>query len=416
MHLILLMELPAYLFHYLTIKRMFSIKDSRLARFLLFFAGSLLVCMIIYIGDLNNLPPTFLLYLLGVQYACEGSFGKKLTLSLMLTSTVFAWNALLDNVLFSLDFGYIVLLRNLFSILLYFLIRFRGPDVETELNKSLWQLMLFLTLLPLGVVLGIVLLPSQNYIPAWLLRLYAVLLVLALLFFLALLWTIAVLSRQQELEKQSLYTETNRAYYDSLRLQHFEIRRLKHDLSNHLRTLALLPETEKEDYIARLLASPGLTQRTDYCGDMTVNAVLSVKDEAMRANGIHLTLKLDIPDELPFQKAETCALFANALDNAIESCLSFPEEKRFIELSARHRKGIFALSMKNPTSMTTDENSISKKSAKNILPSTKPDAKHHGYGLRSIESVVRRYQGSLEVRADGTVFELFLYLPELRQL
>lgn len=410
------MELPAYLFHYLTIKRMFSIKDSRLARFLLFFAGSLLVCMIIYIGDLNNLPPTFLLYLLGVQYACEGSFGKKLTLSLMLTSTVFAWNALLDNVLFSLDFGYIVLLRNLFSILLYFLIRFRGPDVETELNKSLWQLMLFLTLLPLGVVLGIVLLPSQNYIPAWLLRLYAVLLVLALLFFLALLWTIAVLSRQQELEKQSLYTETNRAYYDSLRLQHFEIRRLKHDLSNHLRTLALLPETEKEDYIARLLASPGLTQRTDYCGDMTVNAVLSVKDEAMRANGIHLTLKLDIPDELPFQKAETCALFANALDNAIESCLSFPEEKRFIELSARHRKGIFALSMKNPTSMTTDENSISKKSAKNILPSTKPDAKHHGYGLRSIESVVRRYQGSLEVRADGTVFELFLYLPELRQL
>lgn len=432
MPLILFMELPAYFFHYLTIKQMFPIKNSRPARFILFFAGILLVCMIIYFGDLDNLPPTFFLYLLGVQYACEGSFGKKLTLSLMISSTVFAWNALLDNVLSFLDFSYIVLLRVFFSLLLYLLIRFRGPDAETELSASLWHLMLFLTFLPLGIVLSIVLLTPQTYTSAWLLRLYAVLLVLALLFFLALLWTIAVLSRQQELEKQNLYAETNRAYYESLQRQHFEVRRLKHDLSNHLRTLSLLPEGEKERYIVNLLESPGLTQRTDYCKDMTVNAVLSIKEAAMRENGIHPVWKLDIPEELPFEKAEVCVLFANALDNAIEGCLAFPEEKRFIELTSRCRKGIFVMSVKNPTTLTFDARRPSSpkspgipptikkgkpskdspsKSSKHLPSSTKSDAKRHGFGLRSMDSIVQHHQGSLELSADGTVFELFLYLP-----
>lgn len=414
MLLVLLIETPAYFIHYLTIKRLMPVRKKPFARPILLFISILLVSMIIFIGDWDNLPPTFLIYLIGIQYACEGSTAKKLTLSLMLTSTVFAWNTLLDNIFFHLEFFQTACMRLFFSIVLYIIIRFLGPDTETELEDSLWYLMMFLTLAPLGIVLGIVLIPEQTSVSKWLLPLYSTLLSLALFSFLALLWAIAVLAKQQKLKQQNLYTEMNQNYYESMRQQHFEIRRLKHDLSNHLHTLSLLPENEKEGYIARLLESPAFTQRMDYCGDTTVNAVLSIKNSLVQENGISLTLKLDIPEELPFEKSDICVLFANALDNAIESCLKFPGEERFIELTARHQKGMLALSLKNPT--TNSDIVLSeaerRKSSGRFLPSTKSDKKHHGYGLRSMHAIVKQYQGNLEINVSNGVFELFLYLPE----
>ncbi|MBD5551293.1 MAG: sensor histidine kinase [Lachnospiraceae bacterium] len=414
MPLVLLIEAPAYIFHYLTIKRLLPVKKSPFARLVLLFISFLLVGMIIYIGDWGNLPPTFFIYLIGIQYACKGSPAKKLTLSLMLTSTIFAFNTLLDNIFLDYQFYLSAVLRLLFSVFLYIIIRFWGPDTETELGNSLWHLMSFLTLAPLGIVLSIVLIPPQEWIPKSLLPLYTVLLLLALFSFMALLWAIAVLSKQQKLEQQNLYAEMNQNYYESLKRQHFEIRRLKHDLSNHLHTLSLLPEQEKDGYISQLLESPGFTQRTDYCGDMTVNAVLSIKDPIIQESGISLTLKLDIPEELPFEKSDICVMFANALDNAIESCLKFPKEQRFIELTARHQKGILALSIKNPTQNSETISSKIKegKPSENFPSSTKSDKKHHGYGLRSIETIVQHYQGSLEINASDGVFELFLYLQE----
>ncbi len=405
--LFLFLELPAFLFHYLIIRRLFHIKKALFAHFVLLFVSSLIVVMVIFVGDWDNLPATFLLYLAGIQYACTDSRAKKFTLALMLSSTVFAGNIFMDNILENYgNFWMMVLFRTLFSALLYLLVQFWGPEKDTELGDSLWHLLLLLTLAPIGTILSIVLIPPMRaWGPPWLSHLCTALLLLALLSFIGLLWAIAVLSRQRKLEQQSLYAEMNRQYYESMKQQHFEVRRLKHDLSNHLHTILLLPPEEKENYIAHLLESPGLTQRTDYCGDQTVNAVLSVKEQLMQQQNISLRLKLDIPEELPFEKADICVLFANALDNAIESCLAFPPEKRRIEIAARHRKGMLALSVKNPASLALE--------AGNHLPfTTKSDAKSHGFGLRSMEEIVKHYQGSLEVNSDRQVFELFLYLPE----
>lgn len=402
--LTLFLELPGFLFHYLTIRRLFHIKKSCFAHAVLLFISALIVCMIIFIGDWYNLPPTFFFYLAGIQFCCTDSPAKKLSLALMLSSTVFACNIFFDNILkLYHSLAIMALSRSFFSFILYLLIRFPGPDRETKLGTSLWRLMAFLTLPPMGIVLSIVLIADEGQHSYRSLFLYTILLFLTILSFIGLLWTIAVLSKQRELEQQSLYAEMNQSYYESMSRQHFEIRRLKHDLSNHLHTLAFLPEEEKAGYITHLLESPGFTKRTDYCGDMTVNAVLSVKDTVMRENSIPLTVKLDIREDMPYEKADICVLFANALDNAIESCLALPEEKRFIELTARHQKGILAFSVKNPTKGDRP---------KGLPSTTKSDKKRHGYGLRSIETIVQHYRGNMEIRTDNGVFELFLYLPE----
>lgn len=400
--LIQIIQLLSACFHYKILTYLFFVKKKRFFKAFLFFISYLISNMVIFIHDWNNLPPTFLVYIVGTLYFCEGNTARKLTLSSMLASIVFTWNIIADNLIWNISgsFFYADLSTLLFMVILYLIILKWGPDRKTDLENSLWHLLLLLTLIPLGIVFSIVLLSNTYRFE----MLHMTLLFFTLLSFIGLLWAIAVLAKQQQLELQNLYREMNQKYYEIMEHQHFEIRRLKHDLANHLQAISVLPDQEKDSYISNLLGSPALTQRTDYCGDSTINAVLSVKEEKMKENQISLHTKLDILSELPFKKTDICAVFANALDNAIESCKKFEAEKRSIELTASSRKGLFVLSIKNPSDLILKEN--------NLPLTSKADSYLHGYGLRSIQEIVNRYHGHMDISAGNGFFELFLYIPD----
>ena len=305
--------------------------------------------------------------------------------------------------------------------------------------------MLLLTLVPVGNVLSVVLLSEERWeIGEADLRLHFAVLCLAFVAFVGLLWAIRVLARQRRLEQEALSARVNEAYYESMERQHFELRRLRHDMANHLQALSALPSGEKDTYIRELLDSGALAKTLNYCGDPTINAVLSVKENLLRQQNISLELKLDIPEELPFEKADLCAIYANALDNAAEACARQPEEKtegigtrtgasnarnRTIILESRARKGMLVFRITNPTpenvqgqdaGMSAQPETYSALSAgkreKNrqtgtLPPTTKKDRARHGYGLRSIRMSVEKYGGHMEIRQEKGQFILFGYLP-----
>ena len=134
-----------------------------------------------------------------------------------------------------------------------------------------------------------------------------------------------------------------------------------------------------------------------------MNAVLTAKESVMRQRGIAFYAKVDIPGELPFEKPDLCALFANALDNAIEACAALDAGSRQIELSARAAKGILAVEVRNP---------FGGQLSGGLPKTTKQDAANHGYGLRSIQEIAKKYGGSMEIRQEEGVFCLFCFMPE----
>lgn len=181
----------------------------------------------------------------------------------------------------------------LFALALYAGMKKFAPGKDYSLSDSLWKLLLLLTATPFGIILSIVTLFSDtnkystwDFLPP---ADYLALLIITLMSFISLLWCVTVLAKQQRLEQQNMFMEINRKYYESMEQQHAEIRRLKHDLANHMQVLS-------------------------YCRDAAVNAVLSVKKPMIDQCGIHMELSLDIPQELPFDKTDICALYANALD------------------------------------------------------------------------------------------------------
>ncbi|MDO4337742.1 MAG: ATP-binding protein [Eubacteriales bacterium] len=415
-----------------------TVKNKRQPRFILYAVCWLLGNTVVYIGDLANLPPTLAVFLALVWLTCEGSSLKKLTIGLMLASTVFAYNTLLDNFFRRIWEPVFLYGRLFFALCLFLETKFLAPAKGYELSAKMWRLLLVLTIPPAGIVLSVVLLSdidrasvevAEKYIMILNNRIsisqamYVALLLLTLFSFFGLLWTVTVLAKQRKLEQQSMFAEINQNYYEAMEQQHSEIRRLKHDLANHLQTLVVLPEEKKEAYLQELLQNSSVTQTLNYCGDPTVNAVLTVKESLMQREGISFHRRLEIPQELPLEKTDICALFANALDNAIEAAGKLPPEKREIFMESYAQKGLLVVSVKNPCTeqagagrTDTEQTEDAQINHTLSLPrTTKADRQNHGIGLQSIQEIVRRHDGDMEIRREDHVFELFLYLSTGKQ-
>lgn len=428
--------------------KLITLSENRLKRFPMFFSCFLLAGMVIFLGDFANILLTFLLFLFTIYFTCKGSFVKKTAVGLLFSSTVFAFNVLRDNCLINLntfyyDRPYVTMVSSvssiLFTLFLFLWTRIFAPEKDYELSDSMWKLLILLTVPPLGIVLSLVLLYDVNFWDTYSIlhaganyfhREYMALLIISLFSFIGLLWAIAILARQQKLEQQNAFADINNSYYEAMEQHYFEIRRLKHDMANHLQVLSALPLEEQQAYLDSLSQNTALTQSLHYCGDATVNAILTVKENQMNRYGIRLVCSIDIPKELPFKRTDICALFANALDNAMEACRRFgggsgersPEEKDSgekhnrnenmeITLESKAQKGLFCLNVRNPISATAHEIQYHSSRDGSMPASSKQDTRAHGLGLKSMLEIVRRNQGEMELKTENGIAELFLYMP-----
>lgn len=278
-----------------------------------------------------------------------------------------------------------------------------------------------LTLPPLGIMISVILLRSPYSSLAGTVIADAALFLVVMLSFAGLLRALIVLERQQRLEQENALALLNQRYYETMEQQQFEIRRLRHDMANHLQTLLALPQQQKDDYIREMIDNPAFVQVISWCGDSTVNAVLTAKESLMRQKNIKFSAKVEIDRELPFEKADLCAIFANALDNAVEGCMNLEEPLREIHLDARLGKGILAVNIKNTceSAHAGERPAQGKNMQANADPAermqlprtTKKDADNHGFGLKSIQRTVKKYGGNMEIKRKEQSFQLFLYLP-----
>lgn len=407
-----------------TIALLIEISGRQWKRFFLFAACWLLLDVAIFIGDRVNILLAFPAFLVSVWIACKGSFWKRTEIGLLFSSTVLAFNILRDNYILDFyaweesDTGAFVVNRTgcfVFVLLLYCGVKKFAPGKDYKLSESMWKLLILLTSTPLGVIISIVTLyqyASGDY------RLrhleYEVICLIALLSFAGLFWAVIVLAKQQKLEQQMMLAELNRNYYELMEQQHFEICRMKHDMANHLSVLSVLSDGQREDYIRNLTESIADIQPIRYCADATVNAVLAVKESRMALYGIEWEVRSEITMELPFEKTDICALYANALDNAVEACIKLEEKERKIVLKSMAQKGLFCMTVRNPAPKhddAADGHIIGTPQMSGTFQTSKPDKEHHGFGLRSMKEIVERYHGEMELKEENGMVELFLYMP-----
>lgn len=377
------------------------LRSKRWAKPVLYVGCWLFVGMVIYIGDRANLPGALIPFGLAVFLCCEGNWLQCLSVTLIFASLGLSFNALVDSSFMLWDIAYY--LRLLLWLGVYLSLRRFAPKQEYNLSPKLWALIDVLTLTPFAATLITVLLSPDIDRLSDDIQGFLLLLVVTLSSF-GLLWAVVVLARQQKLEQEKSFYEMNRLYYRNLEQEQFQVRRLRHDMANHLQTMSGLSEPEMHEYLNSLIHSPAMEHTRRFSENNTVNIVLASKMAVMEQSKIDADIEVSVSSEIPVQDVDLCALFANGLDNAIEACEKLPEEQRRVSVKARADKGLFVMKVQNPYSGIT--------AWENGMPvTTKKNTGIHGFGLAGIREIAARYGGSAEITEEAGQFVLLVYFP-----
>ena len=140
-------------------------------------------------------------------------------------------------------------------------------------------------------------------------------------------------------------------------------------------------------------------------GNKVLDAVLTSKSLYCQNKGIVFTCVADGTLLNFMAEMDISALFGNILDNAIEGAEKIPEkEKRLIHLSVAEQKSFLRIRVEN----YCEEKIV----FKNGIPqTTKKDKRFHGFGMKSIQSTVKKYGGSVTAGVRDNWFELRILIP-----
>ncbi len=388
-----------------------AVKEAVWAKLLLFAALMLSSAMVIWVGD-NNFALTLPFYMLAFLLSTKGDRLARVTIGCVFFCFIMSVCAMSDTYLIPLDrLGYYdiatALVRPLLFGVFYLAFYRHLKKGVVRLPHHLWKLCAGLTLLPFAALSALIL-PAYWMPDSILLHDFnwfqgAVILPFSLLSSLVLLRSVLVLSDYEAKAQAAAFSEMREIYYQGLKREQTQVRTLRHDLRNHLHTaLGLLERgsTEKlHQYLLALADSHALRSSHRICENEIVNVVVSSKYAEMEAHAIQADMQILLPATLPIADTDLCALFGNALDNAIEAAQA--SEGKHIIIRCKAERGLFMLRIQNTFSgeIRTD------------LRTTKRDKTLHGFGLAGMQEIAARYGGFLEASHTDRMFELLISIP-----
>jgi len=168
------------------------------------------------------------------------------------------------------------------------------------------------------------------------------------------------------------------------------VRTMRHDMNNHLSTIhGLLAMKKYEEADAYLQNITDNIRAFDDCrtGVLSLDALMGSKTNYARSNHIQVNMNANVPRDLRIAEDDLSTLVGNLYNNAIDACLKIEDEsKRRIQIDLYQEGDYLFIDMKNATN--GDEKRI-----RGLWMTMKPNAANHGFGLKSIDRIVDKYNG-----------------------
>ncbi len=216
--------------------------------------------------------------------------------------------------------------------------------------------------------------------------------------------------KNRERENLLLDKAQNEAYFSQVteyEKQLDDMRKIRHDIKNHLQCLAALisqnNNEQAEDYINDIIEN-----KLDFghyyidTGNKVIDSVINMKLLQCKNDNITTVVHINKVDT-NIEDADMCALLSNILDNAIEACSKETKTKE-IHIDIMPRKGYANLVVKNAISDSVLERNPE-------LKTTKENVFIHGIGMRSVSDIVKRYDGMLDFYENNNFFIADIWLP-----
>ena len=179
-----------------------------------------------------------------------------------------------------------------------------------------------------------------------------------------------------------------------------------HDLKHQIAVLRSEEDPKKrEEFLNRMEEEIRQYEAQNKTGNKVLDTVLTTKSLYCAKHGITFTCVAD-GTLLDFMDVMViCSIFGNALDNAIECELKIPEkEKRLIHVTVSKQKQFLILRFENYCEETLQYQ-------EGTPVTTKKEKEFHGYGLKSIQYTVNKYDGAVSMNLEDNWFELKVLIP-----
>ncbi|WP_261291108.1 sensor histidine kinase [Paraclostridium sordellii] len=197
-------------------------------------------------------------------------------------------------------------------------------------------------------------------------------------------------------------------HYLSVQESHMKVKKLYHDINNHICCIDNLKNNNKEvsEYINNLKDEIKSFKDNYNTGNMILDIIINEKSELCSKKGIKFICDINFSKVDFIKPIDVSSIFANILDNAIEACDKIHDEdvEKYIRIKGTISKAYFVIKCEN-----SKVNNI--KFKKNKLLTDKMDKFVHGIGTQSIKSSLDKYDGELLFEDEKDKFILNLYIP-----
>lgn len=258
-------------------------------------------------------------------------------------------------------------------------------------------------------LLGIVLLSGQNTIfisddqlTTWII--FSILILVAILFF--------DLNRQYEMEKTIMLLEKEKNAllehdYQALKNTYAANAKLFHDFQNHIDVVyhyLLKNSTAEATHYIENLRSPtkGITQAV-WIGDEAADYLINSKIALAISQNIRVNTNIEFPRRTNIKSVDLVAILGNLLDNALEALRSAEDHFRYINLTIRRINDMLVIKVENGCSVVPTITNGS-------LQTSKADKTLHGWGLQSVRTAAKRYDGVVETEYNNHTFRAVVTL------
>lgn len=174
-----------------------------------------------------------------------------------------------------------------------------------------------------------------------------------------------------------------------------QIRKINHDIKNQFAMLNLLLENQQYDelkkYLSKYQSEYSKAKSLIQCGNQVINNILNIEISKCITNNIKLLQEIIVPSNLNINPIDLCSLLSNIIDNSIDAVSNLTENKKIITLEIKYINDYLIITATNPTDREFTKRELSS------IQTTKGDKENHGYGLKIIQAICKKYNGHFEL-------------------
>lgn len=175
-----------------------------------------------------------------------------------------------------------------------------------------------------------------------------------------------------------------------------------HDIKHLLQTLNTSTSQETINNIKDSLVE---FERRIKTGNEAIDVIVNKKEHECIANNIAFTCFLDARNLDYISSYELYTLFDNAIGNAVGAAKNCEQERKVISIHGQRTDENITITFTNYIPKGDDITLV------NGFPVTKQDKNYHGFGVRSMQMLSEKHNGSIKCEIYEDLFNLYVTLP-----